>query len=225
PNTFGEKPVEYITGHAEFCEMDFLVNSSTLIPRLESEKIIKIATEFIEKHQLSHPAIADIGTGTGCLGISIASRLAKKQTPYTIYLSDTSSEALKTATENAHRLLPSPVNLFFLKSNLLDDFPHIKFDVITANLPYIPSHTISSLSPSVKDFEPLSALDGGANGTTIINRFLNQLPEFLSFQGVAILEINDTHNLDSFSLPPAVQVSIEKDVFGVPRFLTVSPKS
>ena len=225
PNTFGEEPVEYITGHAQFCGFDFLVNVSTLIPRLESEKIVTLALGFIEKHELAHPAVADIGTGSGCLGLSLASTLLKKQIPYTIYLSDISLPALQTAQENAQRLLFSPANLFFLESDLLESFPRIKFDVIVANLPYIPTETISTLSSSVKDYEPKSALDGGPKGTTTIDRLLKQLPQFLSSQGIAILEIDDTHSVEDFSLPKNLAASIEKDLYGVSRFLIIIPRS
>ncbi len=222
---FGEEPVEYLTGHAQFCGLDFLVNSSTLIPRLESEKIVKLTLDFIEKHELAHPAIADIGTGSGCLGLSLASGLIKRQIPYTIYLSDISLPALQTAEENAQRLIFSPANLFFLESDLFDSYPRIKFDIIVANLPYIPTGNISALPSSVKDFEPIPALDGGSKGTAVINRLLKQLPRFLSSQGMAILEINDTHSVGDFSLPKNLTASIEKDLYGVSRFLIIIPRS
>ncbi|PIP85789.1 protein-(glutamine-N5) methyltransferase, release factor-specific, partial [Candidatus Collierbacteria bacterium CG22_combo_CG10-13_8_21_14_all_43_12] len=160
-DSIGEQPVEYVTGHAEFCGLDFLVNPSVLIPRLESEKIVHFAVDYINRQNLAHPAVADIGTGSGCLGLSVAAYLIKQNTPYTIYLSDTSVPALNLAKENAGRILRSPENLFFQESNLLENYPHIKFDIILANLPYIPSNNIATLPESVKDFEPVSALDGG----------------------------------------------------------------
>lgn len=224
PVILGEKPVEYITGHAEFCGLDFLVNEFTLIPRLESEMIIQIALEHIAKEDLSHPAIADIGTGSGCLGLSLATKLAHKQIPYSVYLSDLSSGALAVAKKNAERLLSSPVNLFFEQSDLFSNFPKIKFDIIMANLPYIPSKNIPHLSSSVKDFEPHTALDGGPYGTTIINRLLHDLPIFLSKRGVAILEINDSHSLEDFIIPSDLSVEIKTDLFKVPRFLTLHPR-
>lgn len=225
PNLFGEKPVEYLTGHAQFCELDFLVNSSTLIPRLESEKIVKLALDFIEKNELTHPAIADIGSGSGCLGLSLASILLKRQIPYTIYLSDISLPALQTARENAQRLIFSPANLFFQESDLFESYPRIKFDLIVANLPYIPTANISTLPSSVKNFEPLPALDGGPGGTTVINRLLKQLPRFLSSQGMAILEIDDTYSVEDFIFPKNLDPSIEKDLYGAPRFLIIIPRS
>ncbi|KKT39839.1 hypothetical protein A3K29_00655 [Candidatus Collierbacteria bacterium RIFOXYB2_FULL_46_14] len=223
-STIGEKPVEYITGHAEFYGLDFLVNSSVLIPRLESEMIVRLAVNYIQKEELAHPSIADIGTGSGCLGLSVAASLVKQNTPYTIYLSDTSVPALNLARENAGRILSSPVNLFFQESHLMDDYPRIKFDIILANLPYIPSKNITKLPRSVRDFEPLSALNGGPDGTTVINRLLSQIPQYISDRGIAIIEIDDTHDLNSFSLPEKLQASLTRDLFDVPRFLIVSLK-
>ncbi len=223
-SAFGEMPVEYITGHADFHGLDFLVNQHTLIPRLESEKIVDLVLQHISQQDLNHPAIADIGTGSGCLGITIAHYLTGQQTPYTIYLSDVSTEALNIAGQNADKLLPSRVNLFFQQSNLMDNYPKIKFDIIVANLPYIPSSRISHLDTSVKDFEPIQALDGGPKGTILINRLLPQLPQFLTDQGLAILEFDDTQKLDDFSIPQSLSAHIENDINDVPRFLLIRPK-
>lgn len=217
-------PVEYITGHAQFLDHDFLVNQDTLIPRIESEKIIDIVLNFIEKHQITHPFIGDIGTGSGCLGLSISAELQKKQLPYSIFLSDVSQKALILARKNAMNLLASPANLFFEQSNLLENFPKITFDVIVANLPYIPSARIPSLDSSVKDFEPVTALDGGQSGTEVINRLLDQIPEFLKEKFLIVLEIDSAHKLTDFHLASGFDARIEKDLFDQNRFLIISRK-
>jgi len=221
-NTLGEKPVEYVTGHVEFADLDFVVTPDTLIPRVESAEIIDIALRFIDDQSINHPVIADIGTGSGCLGISLAKKLSKQNIPYSIFLSDISPKALKIADLNAQRLLDSPENIFFLQSNLLESFPQIKFDIILANLPYIPTKNISKLASSVKDFEPRIALDGGYKGNLYINALLSKLPNFLSRNGHAIFEIDDTHSLDSFSIPQNITATIKKDSFGKSRFLICS---
>ncbi len=220
----GEKPVEYVTGHADFCDLDFLVTPATLIPRLESEKIVELGFEHLSRQKISHPVVADIGTGSGCLAVSLAAKLLKNNIPYTIYLSDISTEALAVAEKNASRLLSSTVNLFFEPSNLLENYPQIKFDLILANLPYIPTANLSALPPSVKDFEPLTALDGGPQGTSLLQRLIAKLPDFLSAQGLAILEFDDTHQLSDFKIPPALSANLEKDIFGVSRFLCLHYK-
>lgn len=219
PETIGNEPVEYITGHAQFQDLDFLVTKDTLIPRLESEQIVDMALEFIDDHEIAHPVIADIGTGSGCLGISLAYKLARRQIPYSIFLSDISPKALKVADLNSQRLLPSPENIFFQESNLFESYPQIKFDLILANLPYIPSQNIKSLDSSVKDHEPTQALDGGPRGNLLINALLDKLPVFLNKNGLAILEIDDTHSLESFSVPKGVSATITNDCFNKPRFL------
>ena len=221
-DAIGDQPVEYTTGHVEFLGLDFLVTPDTLIPRLESEQMVTDALQFIDDHNLAHPTIADIGTGSGCLGISLAVKLAKRQIPYSIFLSDISLKALKVADLNAQRLLHSPENLFFLESNLLENFPKIQFDLILANLPYIPSKNIAGLDPSVKDFEPKIALDGGPKGNLFINALLDKIPHFLKKGGLAILEIDDTHDLKSFSFPKGISARITNDCFHKPRFLMVT---
>lgn len=228
-SSIGEKPVEYVTGHAEFAGLDFLVTEDTLIPRLESEQIINDALEFIDDRSLAHPVIADIGTGSGCLGISLAVKLGKSQIPYSIFLGDISPKALKVADLNAQKLLHSPENIFFLESNLLESFPKIKFDLILANLPYIPTKNIGKLDSSVKDFEPKIALDGGLKGNLYINALLSKLPQFLSkggparrIGGQAIFEIDDTHTLNSFAIPKGLSATITRDCFAKPRFLIVT---
>lgn len=222
PQSIGKKPVEVVTGHAEFLGHDFLVTKDTLIPRIESEQIVTDSLQVIDDQEIAHPTIVDIGTGSGCIGISLALKLAKRQIPYTIFLSDISPQALKIADLNAQRLLHSPENIFFQESNLLDTFPNIKFDLILANLPYIPTKNINKLDPSVKDFEPISALDGGKFGNLFINALLDKLPKFLDKKGKAIFEIDDTHSLESFAFPKEINGIIKNDCFDKPRFLVCS---
>ncbi len=224
-SSVGEKPVEYVTGHAEFMGLDFHVTQDTLIPRIESEKIVEIVLGFIENHQITHPFIADIGTGSGCLGLSVAVSLLKKQHPYSIFLSDFSQKALKVSRENAANLLSSPANLFFEQSDLLTNYPHVKFDIVIANLPYIPSARILSLDSSVKDFEPTLALDGGTTGTEKINQLLDQVPKFLKEDFLIVLEIDSSHSLTDFHFPVEFHASIEKDLFDQNRFLVIGRKS
>lgn len=221
PTSIGDQPVEYLTGHADFFGLDFLVTSDTLIPRLESEYLVQQAIQIITDQKIAHPIIGDLGTGTGCLGLSLALNLTRQQTPYTIFLSDISPDALEVAKQNAERLLPSTVNLFFELSDLFSHFPPIKFDLLLANLPYIPTSNIAHLDASVRDHEPQLALDGGPDGALYLNRFLKDLPNFLSDRGTALLEINDTHTLSNFVIPSSLSAQIQKDLHGLPRYLIV----
>jgi release factor glutamine methyltransferase len=225
-DSIGNKPVEYVTGHAQFCDLDFLVNSSTLIPRLESEEIISISKSFLQSLNTNDLNIADIGTGSGCLGISIAhSLLDQSINDFHIWLSDLSDQALEIARNNVHRLLSDHYPKFnFLISDLLSEYPtDQKFDLVVANLPYIPSTRISKLDSSVKDYEPVSALDGGPDGTEIINNLLLSVERHLEPNFRIILEIDNTQTIDSFTIPSKFKSEIKKDIFDRPRFLIIYP--
>lgn len=203
-------PDEYVTGRAKFYGRDFIVSPDVLIPRIETEEIIPMVLRHSGRVQ--DLLIADIGTGSGCLGIT----LAEKYPEATVYLSDISDKALKIAQKNATREI-------ILKSNLLENYPDILFDIIVANLPYIPTKRIPRLLAAVRKYEPTLALDGGPKGVTIINRLLAQLPKHLKLSGLAILEIDDTHTVKSFKVPKVFKAKIKKDQFGRNRFLILHP--
>lgn len=219
------KPVEYITGHAEFYNLDFLVNQTVLIPRLESEKIVLLAKDFVFSLPPKHLLIADLCTGSGCLGISLAKDLIQKGiTDFDLYMTDISLDSLKIAQANSHRLLPNNIHkhIHFLVSDLFTAFPQIKFDLIISNPPYIPSNRIPKLDPSVRNYEPRLALNGGPKGTQIINRLLNSLSTFQGRQSLTIVEIDSQQSLKDFTIPPGFSISILPDIFEKPRFLKIT---
>ena len=222
-----QQPDEYRTGHAKFYGQEFIVTPDVLIPRLETEEIVSFVYSTTLKSP--KPLIADIGCGSGCLGLTLAKLFPQAK----IYLSDISPKALEISQQNARKLFPKTNQLTFLLSNLLTNYPsNLLFDLIVANLPYIPSRRIKNLPSSVKDFEPHLALDGGKGGVESINRLIAQLPKHLKPEGVAILEIDDTHTLRKFKIPTSSVVAqggqnlkfkteIKKDQFGKNRFLIV----
>lgn len=220
-----DKPVEYITGHAEFYHRDFLVNQHTLIPRIETEEIIELvlknSTNLTNERTLN---ICDVGTGSGCLGITTAIELNNIGfNDINLYLSDISEEALKVANLNASRLLPKNIKLFVINSNLFGSYPKdLKIDILLANLPYIPSNRISKLDNSVKDFEPISALDGGPEGVTLINQLLSELPSKTSSTFFGVFEIDHTHKVSSISLPVDFEAKVHKDYQDQNRYLTLT---
>ncbi len=209
---YGERPVEYITGHATFYGLDFLVTPDTLIPRIETEEIVAMAKGF---------RIADMACGSGCLGISVAKKLEEAGEQFEMVLSDISELALAVAKKNAQKLLSEPSRLTFIESDLFDSYPEGKFNLVLANLPYIPTARLVKLDKSVTEFEPLFALDGGSDGLTLIKRLLRQLPDFMETDGLAILEIDETHKLSDFSEFIEFQFEIKKDQFGKNRFLLI----
>lgn len=210
--SFGEMPVEYITGHCDFHGLDIKVTKDTLIPRIESIDMIKLAEEKLKgKTKLS---VADVGTGSGALAILLATRLPIDF----LVMSDISSEALEIAKENVARLIPNDKPKIFV-SDLMNEYGEEKFDLIMANLPYIPSFRVKGLPLSVVDYEPHIALDGGDEGLGLIKKFLPQTKEKLKRGGIIILEIDYAHVLEDFQGFDFELVEVVKDEFCQRRFV------
>lgn len=193
---YGEMPVEYITGKAMFLDQEFIVSPEVLIPRIETEALV----ELVKQDFLRKPVktVADIGTGSGVIGLSLLKFFEEQQVSVELWLTDISSVALAVAKENYHELFPkglefSKVN--FLVSDLLTEFSDQKFDCLIANLPYIPENRISKLAASVKDFEPHQALAGGLDGLKYVNQLLTQAKEHSNPSGIIYLEVDDSHDL------------------------------
>lgn len=135
-------PIAYLTGHKEFYGLDFVVNKNVLIPRPLSEEIIEQALNIIKANQKRSITIADIGTGSGCLIISLAKTLLKTEPAenFKFLASDISTSALKVAKQNA-KLHGLEKNITFLQGSLLEPFNNTKIDLIITNLPYLtPGH-------------------------------------------------------------------------------------
>lgn len=212
--SFGEMPVEYITGHCDFHGLDIKVTKDTLIPRIESIDMIKLAEDKLKGK--TNSSIADVGTGSGALAILLASRLSIKS----LAMSDISPEALEVAKENAEKLIPEVKPKIFI-SDLMDSYGEDKFDLIMANLPYIPSFRVKGLPLSVVDYEPHIALDGGDEGLELIRKFLPQAKEKLKPGGTIILEIDYAHVLEDFQDFGFDSVEVVKDEFGQRRFVVL----
>ena len=223
-NEIGTTPVEYITGHAEFLGHDLLVTPDVLIPRIETEKIVDISVDLLNRFPPKNPVIlADVGCGSGALGIVLADRLKKQGCHFHLYLSDISKEALQITRTNIDRLLPhSKDTITVLRSDLLGSFPHdVTIDGLVSNLPYIPSKRIAKLDSSVKDHEPHQALDGGPDGTLLINKLLDRVAGFIrpAPTSFLILEIDSLHQVQDFHIPDGFIAKIQKDDFGKNRYL------
>lgn len=208
-------PIEYITCFSEFRGRDFEVDPAVLIPRIETEEIIDIALKHVATNR--SVVYCDIGTGSGAIGISFGMELAKRNLTYYGILSDISSKALSIAKDNLESLMPQDKCIKLIKSDLMNDYPEIEFDVIFANLPYIPSTRIKQLDSSVKDYEPIGALDGGKDGLKYIRKLLEQAPKFLKSKGVIILEVDDTHT-DTSEFAGHWNIDVQLDINQKNRF-------
>lgn len=193
------EPVAYILGKKEFYGYEFEVNKDVLIPRPETEELIDKALEVIRNSNRNDVfRILDIGTGSGCIPISILLETSKKSpgNRIEIWAIDISDNALAVAKNNYHtyqdRIRNSRVKFIkcdvFSKETLSQAFGDTKFDLILSNPPYIPSDEIETLMPDVRDFEPIIALDGGAYGNDFYNAIKKNLVNNVSTGTVFIFE-------------------------------------
>ena len=144
------QPLAYILGEWEFFELNFIVNEHTLIPRPETEELVQL---IIKENKLSNPTILDIGTGSGCIAISLKATIPNSQ----VFAYDVSKEALAVAKQNANK---NNVEITFKEVNILNNKEDLtfRFDVIVSNPPYIPVKDKDSMDKNVLDYEPHLAL-------------------------------------------------------------------
>ena len=179
------EPLQYILGKWCFLDLDVNVGSGVLIPRPETEEVFLAAAEYIKASSLPYNFVfADIGTGTGILGIA----MAKYFPASTGTLVDISDEALKIAKRNLMKYSELNKRIKLKKSDLLEGFPENSLDVIISNPPYIDSDEIQNLMPEVLNYEPHLALDGGKDGLCLINELQLQASKVLKNKGIFVFE-------------------------------------
>ena len=206
-------PLPYILGEWELFGRRFEVSPAVLIPRPETELLVERAIQFAAA--LDHPLIVDVGCGSGIIGISLAAAL-----PRAIVLAiDLSRPALEITRRNAIR---HKVSLGLLQADLLQPLS-ARFDLICANLPYIPTATLDQLS--VTRWEPRLALDGGDSGLALIQKLLSQAQIRLAPGGTLLMEIEATLGQKTQSLAkaafPNADVQLFSDLAGKDRLIKV----
>ena len=224
-SSVGEMPVEYITGQVEFRERVFKIDERALIPRIETEELVGLVLENLQKTN-NGPApirIAEVGTGSGVIGISLALDLQTAGQSFELYMSDLAPEAVELAKTNLDRFGLTGQALV-LVSDLLANYPaRVTFDVIVANLPYIPSERVSHLDESVRDFEPHLALDGGEDGLQLIKCLIKEAKTRLRSGGKLFLELDYTHDYsDLQEFRHDFQIQVIKDSFSHNRFAVLT---
>lgn len=176
-------PVHRIIGYREFFGLRFMLSDETLEPRPDSECVVELALSALLAKITEPLAILDLGAGTGILAISLLSRLVNAKA----IAVDVSAGALSTAARNAD-LNGVALRFQALKSNWWENVEG-KFDLIVSNPPYIRTGEISQLSTEVRNHDPVLALDGGADGLAAYRAIASQAKEFLTENGVVVLEI------------------------------------
>ncbi len=210
------EPLPYVIGHWEFYGLDFQLTQAVLIPRPETELIVERAINWLHLHPDRRKAV-DVGTGSGCIGITLAKNIPDLH----VILTDISPDAVDVAHRNAnnYKLVD---RLEFIQADLLDGVSE-SFDLICANLPYIPTTLLNTLTVGKR--EPTLALDGGLNGILVISRLLKQARNYLTPGGLLLLEIESSQGLEVKALAeshyPISKVQIIKDLASMDRCLQI----
>jgi len=216
------EPLPYILGHWEFYGFDFELTPDVLIPRPETELLVERAMAWL-KASPERRTIADIGTGSGCISIAIAKTIPDA----IVTATDISLPALKVARRNALRHDVSK-RVSFVQCDLLPYHPDplptdLHFDLICANLPYIPTETLRTLE--VYKHEPQLALDGGSDGLDAIRTLLGIAPDWLAPNGMILLEIEASQGLATVSLAydafDNAEIYLRRDISGHHRLVEI----
>ncbi len=212
-------PLAYILKEKEFFSETFFVDERVLVPRPETETLVEEALDIIRTRN-DTLFLLDMGTGPGTIGLTIA-----KRTGHKVMCVDISPGALCVAKKNA-LLLDVSDSTSFICSDLFSAIQKsAKFDLILANLPYIPSEELNTLMRDVRDFEPEIALDGGEGGIEIYKRFIDELPHYLKRNGHVLCEIGSAAqavNIQKALRCSGFEAEIKLDLSGKERVITGS---
>lgn len=176
------KPLQYITHHQEFMNLDFYVDENVLIPQPDTEVLVLQTINIIKQYESGNIKVLDLCTGSGAIAVSIA-KVFKNQAVQ-VYASDISDKALEVAKKNSKK---NDVHINFINSNMFENIDE-KFDIIVSNPPYIETETIKKLSKDVQQ-EPHIALDGGFDGLEFYKIIASEYEKYLNDNGTLLLEI------------------------------------
>lgn len=230
------QPIQYKRGYVEFYKLKFRVTPDVLIPRPETELLVDEVVRFVASRRTANDepiTILDVGTGSGCIAISIAKNLKQYPTSevgYSIIAADLSEKALAVARKNAE-LHGVEKKITFVQSDLLsssDFLPlmlNTRYLILVTNLPYIPSARIPFLDASVKDFEPRIALNGGRDGFELYRKLFRQLKGNPWGPKLIVGEIDYTHGELAFKEAhkffPNAKIEVKNDLAHKQRILLI----
>ena len=220
------EPLPYVLGHWEFFGLDFEISPDVLIPRPETELLVEQAILWLQSRpvtNLSALRAADVGTGSGCIAVSLAQHIHDLR----VLATDLSLPALRIARCNAinHQVAD---RIDFVQCDLLPPHPaplptESHFDVICANLPYIPTETLENLPLFGR--EPTLALNGGGDGLDPIRNLLKIAPEWLAPDGLILLEIEAGQGMTAVSLAydsfDHATINLRRDLAGKERMVAI----
>jgi len=227
----GGEPLPYVLGYWEFYGLEFDITPDVLIPRPETELLVEHALAWLRQHPDRRNAV-DVGSGSGCIAVSLAQQLPDLH----ILATDISPAALDVATRNAQKhgvanriefvscdILPLETETGSNTHPLASAIRCSSIDLLTANLPYIPTPTLRTLP--IHGHEPTLALDGGADGLDAIRRLVAMLPQVMAPDGLCLLEIESTQGQAMLALVaetmPSVNVALYQDLTGRDRLIRI----
>ncbi len=212
----GGTPLPYVLGKWEFFQLSYQVTPDVLIPRPETEGLVELALEWLKNHP-GHRSCLEVGTGSGCIAVTLTRMLPALQVTAT----DISPKALAIARENA-QLNGVEGQVEFLERDLLAEISG-GFDLLIANLPYIPTEKLKTLA--VYQSEPTLALDGGQDGLRLIKKFLQGAPEHVNAGGAILLELDEDTGATALALArnvfPGAAIQLGQDLSGQDRYLSI----
>lgn len=209
------EPLQYILGKTSFLDTEILVNDTVMIPRPETELLVKrVLDDFSNKFKKYK--ILDIGTGSGCIALSLAKNFPASE----VLAIDSSYFALMTAKNNGTNLAIKNIN--FNQCDILNEIPtQDKFDIIVSNPPYIPINEYNQLDDVVKNYEPREALTDGGDGLSFYRRFSDIMTELLINDGTFYFEIgyNQMLAIKNIFLDRAINLEFVEDFNKIPRIV------
>ncbi len=217
------RPIAYLVGHREFYSLDFLVTPDVLIPRPETELLVELVLEWCKQNPRERYELLDIGTGSGCIAVTIA----KRQTSVTALATDISPLALDVAARNAERHAVSQ-RVRMVQADMLnlpsEAVPSGGFDIAVSNPPYIAEAERDSLPANIRDYEPLTALFAGPDGLDAYRRISADVHRFLRPGGVLFLELGygqapAVESLFASASPELRPLGRRRDLSGIDRAL------
>jgi release factor glutamine methyltransferase len=217
------EPLQYITGRQEFYGLDFIVTPDVLIPRPETEFLVERVLKLIEESRDASPLIVDVGTGSGCIAVSVAVHAPQAR----MIATDVSRAALDIAIKNAEKHGVRD-RIEFLAGDLLTPLMgrdlEGAIDIIASNPPYVNAGSVDDLQTEVRDWEPHAALFGGPEGLDFYRRLFGRAIEYLEPRGFMVIEIgydqfdaiSELSDANSWEI-----VDVTRDLQDIPRTLTL----